>query len=194
MKALIYGVGVNDADYVTQPTINGKIISCPAYAAWKRVMERCYSKKHMLKRPTYAGCEVCQEWIYFMNFRSWFFKQDWQGKALDKDIICEGNRIYSPETCAFVDAATNNFTVDRASKRGDWPLGVTFHKAKGKLKAQCQNPFTRKNDYLGMFLCPNQAYEAWRKHKHQLALKLADLQTDQRVAAALRVRYLPKEQ
>lgn len=116
--------------------------------------------------------------------------QSWQGKQLDKDLLVKGNKFYSPENCVFVDRVTNSFTIDRGANRGVWPLGVSFDKRDVKFRAQCSNPFTKKNENLGYFTCSDEAHQAWKKRKHELACQLADLQTDKRVAAALRTRYL----
>ena len=189
---LVFGVGINDADYPTQPRINGKQVRCPYYNTWKSMLERCYSAKWQECNPTYVGCSVHPDWLYFMNFREWMMEQDWEGKALDKDLIVEGNKVYSANTCVFVDKATNNFTNDSARSRGDYLMGAHFHKILGKFTASCSNPFTKKGEHLGCFTCQHQAHEAWRKRKHELANQLADLQTDARVADALRRRYLPE--
>ena len=189
---LVHGVGINDADYPTQPMINGKQVICPYYVAWKAMLDRCYSGKCQQRQPTYKECSVCPDWIYFMNFRKWMQKQDWWGKQLDKDLLIEGNKVYSPTTCVFVDQTTNKFTNDHRRCRGDYPLGVCFHKHNGKFTARCCNPFSKKREGLGYFHCPNEAHLAWKKRKHQLACELADLQTDPRVADALRRRYLPE--
>lgn len=189
MTKLIYGVGVNDADYPVRPIINGKAVKCHFYAVWHHMLERCYSEKSLLKCPSYKGCSVAPEWFSFKAFKAWMEKQDWQGMEPDKDLLFVGNKVYSPETCVFVGRITNVFVIDRAADRGEWPLGVTFRESSGRFVARCQNPFTRKREHLGYFSCPNQAHEAWRKRKHELACKLADLQTDERVAVALRTRY-----
>jgi hypothetical protein len=116
--------------------------------------------------------------------------QDWEGKQLDKDLLIVGNKLYSPETCVFVSKITNTFTIDCGASRGEWPIGVNFDKHRGKLKVRCCNPFSKKAEHIGLFTCKNKAYEAWKNRKHELACQLADLQTDERVAAALRSRYL----
>ena len=188
----VYGVGINDADYVVQPTINGKLVRCPYYTTWCDMLKRCYSDKYQERRPTYKGCSVYPDWLYFMNFRKWMMTQDWQGKALDKDLLIEGNKVYSPSTCVFVDQITNKFTTDSGRSRGGYPIGAYMDKLKGKFKAQCCNPFTKKRENLGYFTCEHQAHLAWKARKHQLACQLADLQTDPRVSAALRTRYSPE--
>ena len=116
-------------------------------------------------------------------------KQDWQGKCLDKDIIVPGNRLYSPETCAFVLDATNSFVTARDACRGGYPVGVHFYKLKGKYQAQCGNPFTGKQEHLGYFSTPEEAHEAWRKRKYDLAQRVAAKESDPRVVEALQKRY-----
>lgn len=187
INKLVYGVGINDANYKVNPIINGKQVMCPFYMVWRDRLKVCYSSKYQAKHPTYIGCTVCEEWLTFSNFKSWMEAQDWQGKELDKDLLFVGNKIYSPETCAFVSAVTNTFVTDRGADRGNCPIGVTLRGSKFQVK--CCNPFNKKNEYLGLFICPNQAHLAWKKRKHEHACQLADLQTDGRVAKALRERY-----
>jgi hypothetical protein len=187
---LVFGVGFNDGSRKTEFLINGVRSRCPYYVAWKRMLERCYSKSSLSKNPCYLGCSVSEDWLNFSNFMSWMKAQDWKGKHLDKDILIPGNKIYSADTCVFVDQATNKFTTDRAAGRGEWPIGVCFHKKRNLFQANCRNGFTDRLEYLGLFSTPEGAHLAWRKRKHELACQLADLQTDDRVAAALRIRYL----
>lgn len=61
MGGIVYGVGINDADYVTQPTVNGGRGSCLFYQTWRSMIERCYSLKRLKKFPSYLGCSVCEE-------------------------------------------------------------------------------------------------------------------------------------
>jgi hypothetical protein len=191
-KKLVCGVGTNDADYEVHPTINGKKVMCPFYMAWAEMLRRCYSAKFQARRPTYIGCSVAPEWWSFMTFRAWMIEQDWQDRDLDKDLLIPGNKVYSPQTCVFVSNGLNNFANDHAAGRGEFPIGVDWHKQKGKLRAQCRNPFTGKKEHLGLFTCPDAAHEAWRKRKHELALQIAALHADPRIAAALSIRYLPE--
>lgn len=187
---LIQGVGINDSDYAVHRRENGKIVwTCPYYRTWKNMMVRAYSDKYKHRHPTYQGVTVCEEWHSFMRFRAWMETQDWKGKQLDKDILVLGNKIYSPDTCVFVDMAVNNFLTDSAASRGEWPLGVSWFEPNKKFMSLCCNPFTKKSDYLGYFHCPDQAHLAWKKRKYELACQLADIQVDERVAEALRIRY-----
>ena len=190
MGNLVYGVGINDANYKVKPVVNGKRAYCKFYDTWVHMLARCYSQKCQNKQPTYIGCSVCDEWLTFSNFKRWMESQDWEGKEIDKDLLFVGNRVYSPETCCFVSSTTNTFILHSLASKGSLPIGVYFNKPSKKYLAQCCNPITKKNENLGRFLCQNEAHKAWKKRKHELACMLADLQTDDRVAGALRTRYL----
>ena len=190
---LVYGVGINDADYSVHPEINGKRVMCPFYLTWRNMLMRCYDPKCQAKYPTYIGCSVVPEWHRFMTFRAWMTMLDWQGRELDKDILVPGNKVYGPQTCVFISHGLNNFTTDHAAARGEWPIGVCWNKRNGKFQAYCGNPFTSKKEYLGLFTCPDEAHEAWRARKHELALQIAALHADPRIAAALSIRYLKQE-
>ena len=187
-RSLVFGWGINDADYVTESTVDGKRVSCKFYKTWQSMIQRCYSKKFYIQRPTYIGCSVCEEWKYFSNFKQWMEQQDWEGKQLDKDLLIKDNKIYSPTACVFIDRKLNLFLTDRKKSRGDYPIGVCWDKNANKFMAQCNNG-KGKPTYLGLFTCPNQAHEAWRKCKHEMACQYADEQTDSRVAEALRNRF-----
>lgn len=74
---------------------------------WKGMMVRCYNLKSLVRAPTYKGCSVCEEWHNFQNFAAWFKDNFKEGMHLDKDILTEGNKIYSPSTCKFVTPQEN---------------------------------------------------------------------------------------
>lgn len=197
---LIFGVGINDADYVVKRQIDvgvkgGKrkrktVWTCPYYQRWRNMLQRCYSEHFHSISPTYVGCSTAEEWKRFSTFKAWMEGQDWEGKVLDKDILFPGNKVYSPETCVFVDVRTNSFLGDSAAKRGDWPIGACWDKSQDKFISSCHSWITASHEFLGYYDCPNEAHLAWKKRKHELSCALADEQTDPRVAEALRTRYL----
>ena len=203
MNKLVFGVGVNDLDYRTRVyeyvTENGgrkvlkPVFRCKYYAAWERMLERCYSKKYLESKPSYNGTSVCSEWLSATAFKKWMEKQDWQGKCLDKDIIVPKSKLYSPETCAFVLNATNTFVIACDASRGEYPIGVCLYKRTGKYKASCGNPFTGKREHLGYYSTPEEAHEAWRKRKYDLAQRVAAKESDPRVVEALKKRYSIEE-
>lgn len=190
IQGLVCGIGINDADYTVTKykTIDGVsrlVWICPFYQVWRNMINRVYSGRH----SSYSGCSACNDWLKFSEFKCWMEMQAWENKEIDKDILEPGNKIYSQEMCVFIPGALNMFTTDRAANRGDHPLGVSWCRRSKKFLAKCKNPFTLKEDGLGYFDCPDLAHEAWRAKKHSHALRYAEIQTDQRIACALRIRY-----
>ena len=203
MSKLVWGVGVNDLGYRTRINeyvtkdggrrVQKPVFICKYYIAWRDMLGRCYSKKYLESRPSYIGTSVCSEWLSATAFKKWMEKQNWNGKCLDKDIIVPKSKLYSPDTCAFVLEATNSFVIARDASRGRYPIGVDLRKRTGKYRAQCNNPFTGKLEHLGYFSTPEEAHEAWRKRKDDLAQRVAAKESDPRVVEALQKRYSPEE-
>lgn len=146
-RKLIYGHGVNDAKYVTQPHSSTDKWRCPYYEKWKLMLERCYSSKYQDRRPSYIGCEVCDDWKFFSSFREWMSSQAWVGRHLDKDLIGTG-KLYSPDDCVFLRPEVNNFLTDSAASRGSLPIGVIAH-ANGKFRSRIRVSGRLKN--LGIY-------------------------------------------
>lgn len=196
-KKLVCGVGWNDADYqiteqqVTIDEYGGKkkiTWMCPFYWKWKSMLQRCYSPKLQEIRPTYVGCCVCEEWLTFSNFKAWMEVQDWEGKQLDKDLLTPGNKVYSPETCVFVDKRVNLFLIECSATRGECIIGVCWHRGVNKFQALCGDG-SGKQKHLGCFNTELEAHKAWLAFKLEQAKILAAEQTDPRVAKALIERY-----
>lgn len=186
-KKLVYGVGINDANYQISITDysegKAKIIwKCPYYMRWAGMLARCYSGRC----PSYKGCSVWGLWFYFSNFKAWMEQQDWEGKELDKDLLVVGNKLYSPKNCIFVSAKVNSFITEATANRGQYPLGVI--KARGKFQAACGTAGGRVK-IVGYFDNPQDASNAWLTEKLKQAYILAEQQTDERVAKALIDRY-----
>lgn len=178
----VYGIGINDADYVVSTKANGKHVTCPFYRAWHNMMKRCYDRKCQEKQPTYKGCIVSYEWHRFSVFRAWMEKQDWQGNELDKDILLPGNKVYSPHNCMFVTRQINSLLHVRKSR--PWPQGVWFDLGANKFRAE----FTAngKKHYIGLFHNPNKAGEAYRQAK-AAHIKEVAMHQEPRLRAALLV-------
>lgn len=109
IKAKLYGVGINDLE---EPiSRNGKHFKF--YLVWKAMMYRCYYKSFHKKEYTYSDCYVCDEWKYLSNFKMWFDKNYVEGYELDKDILVNGNKEYSPDKCCFVPKRINNLIKEK---------------------------------------------------------------------------------
>ncbi len=164
-------VGVNDATYLPRKVIGGIMVSDPAYSAWRGMMQRVYDACQQIRRPTYIGVTVCDEWHKFSAFRIWWLKHQVDGYQLDKDLLSDAGE-YSPNACLFVPQWLNSFTTDSGAARGKHPIGVHFHNDKELFQARCKNPITGAREHLGYFSTPEAAHLAWRTRKLELALEL----------------------
>ena len=172
MRKPVYGVGINDAKYITGPTIDGKVRPDPFYKVWTSMLQRCYDHKWQAKNPTYIGCTVHPDWLVYSVFRSWCIAHHVEGWQPDKDLLRPGNKEYCPDACIFVPNWLNSLTVDCGAARGEWPLGVYFDKQRGKFRSRCSNPITGKQHRLGYFTTPEAAHAAWLIYKLELADEL----------------------
>ena len=143
----IFGLGINDLS--ENVYLYGK--ATKPYQTWKGMLERCYDSKCQSKHPTYIGCTVAHEWLYFSNFKKWFDQNYREGMHLDKDILIEGNKVYAAETCRFVPPHVNNLLNDNRNSRGDLPLGVkakkpdiTKRKINTTYQALCSNGYGKQ--------------------------------------------------
>lgn len=198
MSKLVFGVGYNDScnPVTRQEKVNGKWKTtwmCPYYRRWSEMLRRCYSEEVKRVNPTYKGCNVSDDWKLFSNFKSWMKQQVWEGLQLDKDVLLEGNKLYSETTCVFIHNIVNTFLNDSGMARGRYLLGVSLDKrlTSKPYRSQIGNPFTKNLEYLGMFSNEQEAHEAWRSRKYELAVELSKSAyvTDERVATALVERF-----
>ncbi len=178
---LIYGVGTNDVDDLTRYTNKetGKTIIDPFYQTWINMLTRAYNKSLHDKEPTYRDCTVCKEWLTFSVFKDWMICQKWEGLELDKDIILPKNKIYSPETCVFISKELNTLLNSRGISRGEYPQGVSFHKASKKFRATIS--INGKVVHLGLFKTEGDASDAYIGAKITYVKTFIDNNTDMRI-------------
>lgn len=97
------------------------------YKAWSSMLRRCYSENSSYMNKSYFNkVEVCEEWHNFQNFGDWYEtnKYECEGRLhIDKDIICPGNKFYSPDTCILVPQKINALFINIPNKTG-LPNGV----------------------------------------------------------------------
>ena len=170
-KKLVYGVGVK-GDGVAK--VNGK--NTKAYKTWQHMLERCYDPKKLSKQPTYIGCSVCSEWLFFPTFQKWFDENHVDGFQLDKDLLVSGNKIYGSDTCVFVPPAINSLFTDHGRARGEYPIGVTFEKQRGKFKANLRVDGTLK--HLGYFGTEDEAHRTYLIAKKENVIRMAEVWKD----------------
>ena len=168
---LVCGAGINDYDGVVN--INGRLMK--SYKNWCSMLYRCYSRKWQDKSPTYIGCTVGDEWLYFTNFKKWFDENYVEGYQLDKDIKFKGNKIYSPETCFFVTRELNSLLTHKKSNQGESPTGVSLHSFNGKYQAQVT--LKGKIESLGCFLTAEEAEKVYLTAKGNEIIRQSMLPT-----------------
>jgi len=77
------------------------------YDCWANMIKRCYDKSVQKKHPSYVGCKVCDEWLCFNSYYSWYISNYIEGYEVDKDKKVTGNRVYGPDFCLFIPAKEN---------------------------------------------------------------------------------------
>lgn len=168
MTKLVCGVGINDADYIVIPRVNGKNKHCKIYDTWDKMIRRCYSEKYQAKKPTYKGCTVAPEWHRFSNFKAWHDQQEYkEGMQLDKDIIYPGNKVYGPDKCVYVSRELNVLFIKANARRGKYPIGVV-KLVSSKSQCKCfRSRITINNKYvsLGCYHTPEEAHEVYVQAK-----------------------------
>ncbi len=186
VKKLVYGVGINDATMPMRSIVNGKVIIDPYYSRWSGALSRCYSNGYFLKKPSYKDCTVCDEWLTFSNFKSWMQKQDWKDKHLDKDLLIQGNKIYSPSTCLFVSCEINNLLINMNKSECALPIGVTFNKLHKVYQATCSSK--GKTVRLGLYKTAKEAGKAYRNFKYKEISEIAFQQKEPLRSALLKYK------
>lgn len=177
----VYGVGyLGQGEYKSKGK-DGKLTK--AYTTWKNMLHRCYDPYELNKEPTYIDCYVCDEWLCFQNFAKWFYKNYYeipnQKMQLDKDILCKGNKIYSPETCIFISRRINVLFTKSNNTRGEYPIGVSYHKGNDALRVSCSitdECGKYKQKFLGNFPLnrPFQAFYTYKVFKENYIKQVAD--------------------
>ena len=159
---------------------NGK--NTRVYDTWRGMLRRCYDKEFHKKNPTYIDCEVSEEWYNLQNFGMWYeenyYEIEGERMELDKDILNKGNKIYSPDTCVFVPERINILFIKSDKMRGDYPLGVNYHKQHEKFQARCNvydfEENKAKQKHLGYYNTPEKAFEVYKQFKERYIKEVAD--------------------
>ena len=128
----ICGVGYIGVGSYKSKDGNGK--HTDAYRKWHDMIERCYNPNSLKKRPTYEGVYVCDEWLNYQNFAKWYYENIVpinEEMHLDKDILSNEQKIYSPESCCLIPKSIN-LLFKRTPKTKDTskslPVGVQKQK------------------------------------------------------------------
>lgn len=190
MSALYHGVGIDDSGK-RNAVYKGKQLSWinPCFQRWKSMLKRCYGPSGV-NDNSYLDSSVCDEWHRFSVFEAWMLSQPWEGRDLDKDFLSLRCKLYSPQTCAFVPKEINYFLGSSPSRKGQWPLGVSYSEQRGKYSAYVRRNGKRVG--LGRFKTPSEAHLAYQKAKLKVGVELLESlgdAVDSRVAISMRVIF-----
>lgn len=168
----VYGVG-----YLGEKYEKGEFKTL-MYKRWSSMLQRCYDNKMHRYSPTYVDCHVSGNFSCYSNFKAWSHLQignnslDEQGKpfALDKDILVNGNKLYSEDTCVFVPREINSLLNTHSNRSGVYPLGV--HKQYEKFVASISKFGSRV--FLGNYSTPEEAFLVYKEDKETYIKEVAE--------------------
>lgn len=150
-----------------------------AARTWYAMRDRCkVGGKFQSRKPSYTGCTMAEEFEDFQRFAEWCQGQvgyGLDGYALEKDLLSD-TKCYSPATCVFVPPVINNLFHRNEAVRGEYPIGVVFHKKSGKLMGRLK--MYGKTAYLGLFDTVESASKAYKQAKEAYVKDVADKYRD----------------
>jgi hypothetical protein len=171
-----YGIG--RYEYVNK----GKLSK--VYITWHSMIKRCYDEKYKEEHPTYINCLVCDEWLNFQNFAEWFdenyYEIENEKMCLDKDILVQDNKTYSPSTCVFVPERINMLFLKRDNDRGEFPIGIRRIGDKFRARANYIDKFNKlRRKELGTYKTPEDAFNlGYKPFKENYIKEFADRYKD----------------
>ena len=173
------GVDKNSNVLKTTELKEGKWHNIWEYNKWMNMLRRCFDNKYKEKESTYKDVICCDKWLCFANFLEdlEILKQEYNWNVdeklqLDKDILHKGNKIYSLKNCVLIPSWINLLFVKNDTKRGSYPVGVSYHKGAKKYEAQCN--INGKLKGLGYFITPLEAFNAYKQAKENEIKRIAD--------------------
>jgi hypothetical protein len=164
----------------------------PEYQAWKDMLKRCYSEKSLAESPRYTECTVSDEWLNFQNYASWYANQPSYGKGwhVDKDLLVDGNKIYSPTNCCMLPGPINTaLNVKPMTEDKVLPQGIQSVN-NGKYAVRVRG--LKNGSYVGTYTDLEEAISVQNKHKKIRIQELIEeykYQLDDAVKKALTERY-----
>ena len=147
-----------------------------SFQLWKNMLKRCYSEVSFKKSPSYEQCLTSETFNHYQQFKTWCNQQLGFGNTgweLDKDILVKGNKVYSEDTCCFVPKEINLLLVKHDKGRGNYSLGVDYHKSRKQFRARCSDK------HLGWFNTEIEAFNAYKTAKEDYIKSLANKWKDQ---------------
>lgn len=155
-------------------------------------MRRRTSATDRLKNESYADAVICAEWSTFEEFSKWFVIQPRQdGWVLDKDLLSEGQKVYSPDTCCFLPREINQMLVCSRRDSGGFP-GVYARGNRFLARVRARN----QRIHVGSYSTQKEALSAYLQAKSEILAREAESyrsSLDPRAYAALKSHDFRKQ-
>ena len=139
------------------------------YSKWQNMMQRCYDPKTQEMKPYYKGCGVDVELLNYSNYREWHKENcmDDNKLDLDKDILVEGNKVYSVDTVTLVPHFTNTVFVERG-----FDANITYNSEKDIYNAYMN--IIGKRNHIGEYDTEEEAKQAYIDYKQNYIRDFAE--------------------
>ncbi len=176
-----------EQEYYDYNTVKGN----PAYSIWNGIYARCYESSSFLVNQCYDGAYMCDLWKNDIDaFAEWYsanyYECDGERMAVDKDLLCRGNKEYAPDKCCLLSQTINSALGSATKKRSSckslplkkYAVGVDYDRMREKFYAKIQ-PFGHDKDYkLHYWDTEEEAFQEYKLFKESdiriLALKYKD--------------------
>lgn len=158
-KRLIRCVAYNDTEY----SKSEKSLLC-----WLDMLRRCYPITELEKKKfsSYKDCTLHKEWLLFSNFKKWYDKHYKIGCELDKDLLSENGKCYSPSTCCFIQRELNILIQTEHKGMRNGRTKRFYNKSKGYFEPKLFH--NGKTILLGKTKTEHEAISLYKKGKMEL--------------------------
>jgi hypothetical protein len=164
-----------EQEYHEYNTVKGN----PAYNIWNGIYARCYGSDSMVVNRCYRDAFMCEEWKNDRDaFAEWYstnyYECDGEVMAVDKDLLCRGNKEYAPDKCCLLPQTINSVLASATKRRSGYsnisgkkpyPIGVGYDNARGKFYARI-TPFNHdKQVKLHYWDTEDEAFQEYKLFK-----------------------------
>lgn len=180
-----YFRGFNKQGYIGFGKYNSNPVENPAYLKWACIWRRI-GQYDDPRYVSYVECTVDVRWESLQDFSEFYHNCPYrqEGWELDKDIITPGNKVYGPDTAAYVPKELNVFFTNKG-KKTSMPVGVRENKRSFSAIVSLDGVTLTSGGHK----TPEAAYVVYKEYKEKEALRLSDKYdglVDPRVIKALR--------
>lgn len=155
-----------------------------AFGIWQGINHRCNKKSN---RRCYDDSVICDSWARDPElFMEWYwanyYECEGESMAVDKDLLCPGNKVYAPDKCCILPQTLNTMLSNskkhyfsRRTRRNNpvLPLGVRYSNSHEKYYGVFM-PCGGESIVLGYWDTPEEAFAEYKRHKQADIIIMAD--------------------